>query len=666
MSNQAKRVAKSGILRLNNLNIQSRFHLLLMVFIGAYVSVAISYGLGEIRNSASLRENSDYRHIAELTSDLRAGTLAMESAANALIGERDKSAIATFNALAGDVDRTLALLASQKLAAPHHDALDGLQANVAVIRTTFGELSRLSGELGFTEGDGSRGRLKDTVNIIETELTMWPNVDGLWSRMLKMRQAEKDFMLYQDRSFLGKHRKFANEFDLALDSSSLSASVIESFQKYLTNYGKEMAVYGETSIAQQKKISELRQSFRNIHPRIGSLAEIAHQGMVNSEDELSATRHNVLTATIAWALIGFVVFVVFSMLSGRAIAHPIIALKVVMNDLAAGRTDVAIPGTGRKDEIGLMAKAVEIFRDNGIAMERMRKEQDEQRIARHKRSDTLEVLAGDFQDTSGTMVRNVHGAATDLRKTATIMGELMDETALRTTNVEDASARASANVSTVASAAEQLSASIREISGLVRRSTNVAQEAVTKAHESNEIVRGLSAAANQISDVVNLISDIAAQTNLLALNATIEAARAGEAGKGFAVVANEVKNLASATGRATGEISERVSAIQSETMAAASAIEAIVQTIHSIDAITGSVAGAIEQQDVATRQISQNVQHAATSASEVSENVSSLLSIAQRTGQSTKELVVSAHIMAGLANELDGKVKDFSSDVRAA
>ena len=676
MSNQANHnapqtkigewVSSGEIPWLSDLKIQTRFHLLLLVFTVAFGLVGLSYGIGEVRNSASLTQNAGYSHIAELSAELRAETLAMESASNSMIGERNKDSIAEFESLAKSVERTLVDLAAQPLAAQHLDSIEALNTNQAKIRDAFGTVARLTGELGFSEDDGSRGRLKESVKAIENELTMWPNVDGLVSRMLKMRQAEKDFMLFQDRSFLGKHRKFANEFDLALDSASVSTSVAESFRKYMSVYTKEMQSYGEVSLAQHNQITELRQAFHDIHPRIRNLSEVARQGMLSSKEELSATRHNVLIATIISGVFGFVVFVGFALISSCSIALPIAHMEVVMNELAAGHNDVKIPGISRKDEIGLMAKAVEIFRNNAIAIERMRKEQDSQRVTVQKRSDALEILTADFENTTGTMVSNVYGAATDLQKTATLMGSLMEETSTRTTNVEEASSRASSNVSTVAAAAEELSASIREISRLVGRSTTVAQEAVSKARESNEIVKGLSAAANQISDVVNLISTIAAQTNLLALNATIEAARAGEAGKGFAVVANEVKSLATATARATGDITERVSAIQTETLSAARAIEAIVQTIHAIDEIAGAVSVAIEQQDSATRDISANVQHAATSATEVSENVTSLLSIAMRTGQSTKELVVSAHIMAGLANELDEKVKDFSSDVRSA
>jgi methyl-accepting chemotaxis protein len=187
---------------------------------------------------------------------------------------------------------------------------------------------------------------------------------------------------------------------------------------------------------------------------------------------------------------------------------------------------------------------------------------------------------------------------------------------------------------------------------------------VQKADASTGIIQSLADAAGQIGDVVQLISDIASQTNLLALNATIEAARAGDAGKGFAVVANEVKNLATATARATGDIKARIQAIQSESQAAASAIQEIATTIQTIDEIAGAVAAAVEQQDAATREIAQNVQGAAGSTAEVSDNITVLMSIANRTGVSSKELVVSAHIMAGLATEMDKKVKDFGAEIR--
>ena len=392
------------------------------------------------------------------------------------------------------------------------------------------------------------------------------------------------------------------------------------------------------------------------------LSALGNDGATTTAAEISSAKWLMFTINMA----GLAVALGMSVLLGRQITQPIAGLVSVVDQLSQGNIEIEIKGAERGDEIGSIASALNIWRNNQISRRAAQASVDSERNVRAERAERIQHLTRQFDDSVRSTVQEVVSAAMQLQATSQSLAGVAEQTSQQTLSVSEASETASANVQTVAAAAEELAASIQEISHQARTSSAVAMSASEEARQTNEMVRGLAAAAQKIGDVINLINDIAAQTNLLALNATIEAARAGEAGKGFAVVANEVKSLATATARATGDITERVSAIQTETLSAARAIEAIVQTIHAIDEIAGAVSVAIEQQDSATRDISANVQHAATSATEVSENVTSLLSIAMRTGQSTKELVVSAHIMAGLANELDEKVKDFSSDVRSA
>ena len=367
---------------------------------------------------------------------------------------------------------------------------------------------------------------------------------------------------------------------------------------------------------------------------------------------------------IAVAVICVAIALLASVIAG-SVARGIGSLRDNMSSMANGDLDLAIDAAQRGDEIGEMAQTLEGFRQ---ALKQARQtELDRKRFQEDARLQQVKAtahMADKFEGSSGVMVQNVRGAANDLEKTATVMGQLMDETTRRTSVVDTASSRANENVSTVAAATEQLAASIGEISQLVQRSMQGAHEAVDKAKDSNKLIQSLADAALQINDVVQLITDIASQTNLLALNATIEAARAGDAGKGFAVVANEVKNLATATARATGDITAQIKAVQDGSTAAAKAIQEIVAAIDNISATATAVSAAVEQQDAATKDIARNIQMASGSTAEVLDNVGGLLDIAGRTGQSTKVLVVSAHIMAGLANELDGAVKEFGEFVR--
>ena len=293
---------------------------------------------------------------------------------------------------------------------------------------------------------------------------------------------------------------------------------------------------------------------------------------------------------------------------GRGLARPIVALEGAMRAITSGKHDVVVPGGDRRDEIGSMARAVEVFKDSLIETGRLRTAQEDQRIASEKeRRSTVLALAARFESGVGSVVNAVGAASTELRNTAESMARTAEEATQQTTAVADASEEASANAQAVAAAIEELNASINEIAQQVNESAQVAGQAVNQANETNAEVQSLALAAQKIGDVVKLISEIAAQTNLLALNATIEAARAGEAGRGFAVVASEVKALASQTSKATDEISAQVGAIQSATRTSVEAIDGINRTISKVNEIASAIASAVEEQGAATREIAHNV-----------------------------------------------------------
>jgi methyl-accepting chemotaxis protein len=379
-------------------------------------------------------------------------------------------------------------------------------------------------------------------------------------------------------------------------------------------------------------------------------------------------------------------------LINRNITRALTSLRDRMATLATGRTDVEVTEAGRGDEIGEMAKAVEVFKQNAIqkvvlekeqlaaAEERRRSEEvergaeakrQEQAAAEKRRLETerheqMLELAGRFESTVLGVVHKVSGSAETVSKRAGDMTALADDSSRQCDNVACAAQQATKNVQTVAVAAEELSASIGEIGRQVAQSTKIAEKAVAEAGDANSQVKGLAEVAQKIGQVVDLINDIASQTNLLALNATIEAARAGEAGKGFAVVATEVKALANQTAKATEEIAGQVASMQQATGATVSAIDNIRGTIGEINQIATTLAAAIEEQGAATQEIARNVQQAAQGTEQVSANIGGVTKAATDTGQASSEVLSAATELSKQSDTLRLEVRRFLTEVRAA
>jgi len=362
-----------------------------------------------------------------------------------------------------------------------------------------------------------------------------------------------------------------------------------------------------------------------------------------------------------------VALVVCGIVIARGISRPLGLITGRMQALSQGDKSIDVPYAQNRDEIGDLARALDVFKTQAIEMDRMRDEQEAMRVQaeRDKRA-AMEKLANDFETTVGSIIEAVGSGATEMRDTANMMASTAGDASSQANNVAAASEEASRNVQTVAVATEELTSSISEISRRVAESAMTARNAVTEAERTNETVESLSAAAEKIGEVVELISEIAEQTNLLALNATIEAARAGEAGKGFAVVASEVKSLANQTAKATEEISAQIASIQEASNTSVGAIRGISKIIAEIDDNSTGIAAAVEQQGAATEEISRNVQEASSGTQEVSSNISGVNSAASETGRAANEVLIAAGELNRQADTLKVEVAKFLAEVRAA
>lgn len=418
---------------------------------------------------------------------------------------------------------------------------------------------------------------------------------------------------------------------------------------------------GADVVAQNRELtSQLEIGVR----QLGQRSEAAAAATVNaSEAEISSGRIVLISLAVGSLLAALLIGWLYV---GRAVVRRLVGLQTSMKALAAGDLSTQV-ATGGSDEIGAMASALQVFKDNMAESNRLRAErlESEKQVAAQRRSD-MARLADEFQVAIGEIVETVSSASTELEASAKTLTNTASETQQLSGMVEAASGDASNNVNSVASATEEMTASIAEINRQVQESTRIASEAVQQAELTDARINELSKAAMRIGDVINLITTIAEQTNLLALNATIEAARAGESGRGFAVVAQEVKTLATQTSKATSEISAQIAGMQVATQDSVAAIKQIGSTIGRISEIASTIAASVEQQGGATQEIVHNVQDAAKSTSQVAANIIEVNKGAYETSSASSQVLASAQSLSGESNRLKLEVDRFLETVRAA
>jgi len=400
---------------------------------------------------------------------------------------------------------------------------------------------------------------------------------------------------------------------------------------------------------------------------LADLAKVDAEGTNASVQRAEAAFRTAWSVTIALSVIGSILTGAAVWWVWRRLACPIRSLADIMGRLAANDLDVAVSGSERRDEIGVMAASVQVFKDGLIRARTLEAEAAQARAAAEaQRRSGMHAIADAFEGTVGGIIGTVSAAAAVLQDTASDMNEAASATADRSSRVASAAELAAANVNVAAAAAEELGVSVQEIGRQVSSSTALTQSAVADAQATADLVQDLNGAAIQIGHVVTLISSIAEQTNLLALNATIEAARAGAAGRGFAVVAAEVKELAGQTARATDEIGGHVARIQASTGDAVSAMARIGDRVQELSAVATRIAAAVEQQGAATQEIVRNVSQAAQGAGDVTSTITGVAEAAKGTGTAADQVLSAASELSLRSGTLRDEVARFLATVRAA
>lgn len=650
---------------LRNWSIRARFLLMVALAMAAAGIFALFLSLGENRIGQALKAQDHFQRMNSLAGAAQTSILAMSAEANTYLGTAAPESAAAFRSHGARATASLTALSDLDVAAPQMPLIEDLTQRLAELSAGFDALEAIMTQLGADPASGLRAQLKASADTMEAELRMWPNAELLHGSMLQMRLAEKNFMLDGNRSALGRHRKFGNEFDFKLDETALAPSTRDDLRKLLNTYSSDMKAYAASAADLAQQADALNQALTQIRPSLDQLASFAQAGLSKAAAEQENVRGQILRNTTTAGAVAVLVFMLAALILERSVTGPLSGIENAMHRLAAGDRNVIVPGAGLKNEIGAMAAALDVFKRNLAEIDRQSARQDaiEERAAEEK-AKALAVLADSFEDTVRSLVGDLTATASDMAESAGRMIEVVHDTGRLTAKAASVSQEASGAVQTAAAAADQLSGSIGDVGRQVSHSVDIARRGRETTMSSMEQAKSLTDEAQRIGDVVQMITAIAAQTNLLALNATIEAARAGEAGKGFAVVAGEVKGLAGQTAKATDEISGQVGAVQNGMLLIIESVGGIDKVMAEVDQIAQTISEAMQRQDEATGEIGRNVQAAASGTADVTGHLTDLAHAAENADDAARQVLACSDRLGAMSETLHGALDNFLGRLR--
>ena len=650
---------------LSNISIGTRIALLVAASVVTLGLLGGTVTVGAQRMFEATAELDQFRDAYEHTAAVERRASRLRFQALRFVADRDETAAESFARNAEEASRLLDNLKERGAERLPPEELDNLSQGIGTLKERFSSVVARAKELGLSDDSGLRGVLRASARAIEDELKQWPNADKLTGRMESMRKMEKDFIIYSDESLLSGHRKAFNEFTFFLADSGLDTATQTRLEKQARTYRTDLGRFVDATKAFRAEVQTFNDAFQAMVPRFEALLESANAGMAGAVETQNRVRGEVIANVLQVGSVLLAGFAVISLLVARSITRPLRLIEGVMERLAGGDRTATVPETGRRDEIGAMARAVSVFKENLQRTHELEQESRRaERRAEEERENALRAIAHDFDSAFGRVLHTVSHAADQIRNGAHILRDTAEKMKEQALDTSEKAEQTSEVVGIVNSVSRTLSASIGEIGGRVTTSSTAIRRAVEHARQSDSAVAALADSSQRIGEIVRLINDIAGQTNLLALNATIEAARAGEAGKGFAVVASEVKVLANQTAKATEDIAGQVGAIQEATGSVVEAIRAIRTTVEEVAHLSEDVSAAVRDQLEQTEEIVGAVGRANDNTHEVTESVSTMAITAAETGKSAIEMIYSAAQLADELRQLEADADRFVSSIK--